>query len=712
MPREASSGVSPRPLSPPSPAGHGDSVSPQGATLPSLNALQVVRFHPVFADSDFFSPPEHLAFSPLFCHHFFKESETVSGFDELSIDIFFAPDTFDTFIRVQGVISPKARDPAAVHAALMRDLFDSVRFPGNLSTSAEEFLANIRRNRSHFSPPGRVVAERLLHAEKQEEARKEEKQEGAKKEEKKEKQEEAKKEKQEEAKKEEKKEKQEEAKKEKKAPQETAVQGEETEVEEVVKLQLRECSFDVEEGHPFLLLHRRVEWFLHWFIESASAIHTDSQWRVILPYLVTERRPKQAAARIHREGEKRQAPRENRRPKRAEESAAADSPETEPSSDLVVDLAQKARERCAEVAHAFEERWKRSSEAGDGGLAASKENGEARRERRPSASEGHCDKKPRTEAVASREEGFSVLPVFAVYGQPEAELAHSAEEREARDGEGDATPRADSEIQRGETRTPKKERTEDRGTARYHLAGIATTYTFYAVTGFRRRISQFMVFPHVQRQGVGMTILEHVYCDAILDPCVIEFTVEDPASSFSQLRDVASLKLLVDLGVLPSALLYPPASSEETPEEADRRRCLSSPQRLMLLVKETTTQATRMSEILQLGQQLPHPLPPPPVDSEDLEHRRDWRRPIHSVSQGSSSSSFSSSSSSSSSAFPSSAASPGSRAGEDDCCRDIRVKVKRRLKRENLHWLVDIPLAQQKAELQQLWNQLYVKYYR
>ncbi|KFG35766.1 histone lysine acetyltransferase HAT1, partial [Toxoplasma gondii MAS] len=318
MPREASSGVSPRPLSPPSPTGHGDSVSPQGATLPSMNALQVVRFHPVFADSDFFSPPEHLAFSPLFCHHFFKESETVSGFDELSIDIFFAPDTFDTYIRVQGVISPKARDPAAVHGALMRDLFDSVRFPGNLSTSAEEFLANIRRNRSHFSPPGRVVAERRLHAENQGEARKEEKQET-------------------------KKEKKEKKEKEKKAPQETAAHGEEPEVEEVVKLQLRECSFDVEDGHPFLLLHRRVEWFLHWFIESASAIHTDSQWRVILPYLVTERRPRQAAARMHREGEKQQAPRESRRPKRAEESAAADSPETESSSDLVIGLAQKAR---------------------------------------------------------------------------------------------------------------------------------------------------------------------------------------------------------------------------------------------------------------------------------------------------------------------------------------------------------------------------------
>lgn len=49
---------------------------------------------------------------------------------------------------------------------------------------------------------------------------------------------------------------------------------------------------------------------------------------------------------------------------------------------------------------------------------------------------------------------------------------------------------------------------------------------------------------------------------------------------------------------------------------------------------------------------------------------------------------------------------------EGDPCRDIRLKVKRRLKKENLHWLIDLPALQQKEELQILWNQLYFKYYR
>lgn len=49
---------------------------------------------------------------------------------------------------------------------------------------------------------------------------------------------------------------------------------------------------------------------------------------------------------------------------------------------------------------------------------------------------------------------------------------------------------------------------------------------------------------------------------------------------------------------------------------------------------------------------------------------------------------------------------------DGDPCRDIRLKVKRRLKKENLHWLIDLPALQQKEELQILWNQLYFKYYR
>ncbi|CBZ49535.1 conserved hypothetical protein [Neospora caninum Liverpool] len=705
MPRESPAGLSRQLLSSPvaqdSPA--------HGAALPSLNALQVVRFHPVVHDADLFSPSEEEAFSPLFCHHFFKESESVSGFDELAIDIFFAPDTFDAYICVKGVISPKARDPSAVHSALRRDLFESVRFPGGLATSAEDFLASVKKNRALFSPPGRVVAERLLSTRRVANRETRERKTPAR--------------------------------TERDAAPATEEADANSEVEEAVKLQLRECSFDVEEADPFLLLHRRVEWFLHWFIESASAIHTDSQWRVILPYLVTERRRARApetrpqdGAEVGAERKKTKSPREKRLGRKPEETD--DSRRDPQPHHLHVGLSQKAGEKCAEVAQRFEKHWAaehaaRSQPQGggaSGGVGPDERDEEKSSRRRASTSEaGDGAKKQKVCAGAlaeTREDGFSVLPVFAVYGQPESagELKRENCTNGARkEGHAQGCPRKAKAGEDGEelhaekreeapARTKKEVRAEP---VRYHLAGIATTYTFYAVTGFRRRISQFMVFPHVQRQ------------------------VEDPASSFSQLRDVASLKLLIDLGVLPRALLYPPAA-EETQEEEERRKMLICPQRLTKLVKETTKQATRMSEILQLGQQLPHPLPPPPLDSEDLEHRRDWRRALHNAPQDASSSASSPRSANlsrpggaregeakpeeKSGFLPCPGASPAgsgkkggeaqSRAGEDDCCKEIRVKVKRRLKRENLHWLVDIPVAQQKAELQQLWLQLYVKYYR
>ncbi|PFH38766.1 histone lysine acetyltransferase HAT1 [Besnoitia besnoiti] len=753
----AAGAARPPPLSPAFAAAAGEGASPtfSSAALPSLNALQVVRFHPVERESDLRDPPEALAFSPLFCHHFFKDNECISGYDELAIDIFFSPDTFDTFIRVRGVISPRARDPAAIHSNLLRDLFESVTFPGGLATSEKDFLESVRRNRAHFVAPGRVVAEKALGP----------------------------------------------------SPAAAGEGGaDDAGEEDVVKMQLRECSFDVEEDDPFLLLHRRVEWFLHWFIESASAIHTDSQWRVILPYIVREKRRAGSHADSQRApdasvAETRQIQTEKKPGKKPEGQEPRDDDEVEKArkEGERLGLTQKAAEKCEEVSRRFAEQWRAGNGRAEGAQQASEEpqkTGDGGRKRPPEPApetEPGAKKLKASQASlmsqarlfvgdvekAREESGFSVLPVFAVYSHASAESQTKRERQEesrenSENGERRGAPHAQASSPRGaERKTGKslgaaaeagsdargepeaakqelspsakgqkreqagKERTEIPADARvtYHLAGIATTYTFYAVTGFRRRISQFMVFPHMQRQGVGMAVLEHVYCDAILDPYVIEFTVEDPASSFSQLRDVASLKLLIDLGALPRSLLYPPAavsSAEEAPEEEEKRRMMCASQRLVMLTKETTKQATRMSEILQLGQQLPHPLPPPPVESEDLEHRRDWRLAAPQDAQAASASAVrdgegeaDNGEKGADAVARRSAAPSGPRkaaahvgggaavsAGDGEGCKEVRLKVKRRLKRENIHWLVDIPFAQQKAELHQLWNQLYVKYYR
>lgn len=116
-----------------------------------------------------------------------------------------------------------------------------------------------------------------------------------------------------------------------------------------------------------------------------------------------------------------------------------------------------------------------------------------------------------------------------------------------------------------------------------------------------------------------------------------QLTVEEPASSFSQLRDVAGLKLLLDLKLLPRYLVYPreaernhkreiscgklPLKDEkedkgdgererkesdddhqhdknkagrgEEDEEERHRSLLSSPARIVSVMKETPTQAVR-----------------------------------------------------------------------------------------------------------------------
>lgn len=220
------------------------SSSFSSSSLPSLEALQVVRFVAVEDEEDILvdPPPRNRTFSPLFSHHFFKENECIVGYDELSILIYFSPDTFDGYVRIQGSVSKKAKDPNLVQAELRRNLFESIPYPGGFSTSVQDFLATVRKQRKHFKPPGKVVAEKPLVKEiasaEKEKKRKEEK----------------------------------------------------TENNLMAILQLRECRFsDLPPDDAFFLLHRRVEWFFHWFIESASPIHIDCQWRVFLPYIVFKR---------------------------------------------------------------------------------------------------------------------------------------------------------------------------------------------------------------------------------------------------------------------------------------------------------------------------------------------------------------------------------------------------------------------------------------
>jgi len=84
------------------------------------------------------------------------------------------------------------------------------------------------------------------------------------------------------------------------------------------------------------------------------------------------------------------------------------------------------------------------------------------------------------------------------------------------------------------------------GEQHYAIAGYLTVYQYYAygreVNMKRPRISQMLVLPNYQRQGLGATLLETVYKSYRGDDKVVDITVEDPSDNFVRLRDFVDTK--------------------------------------------------------------------------------------------------------------------------------------------------------------------------
>lgn len=74
--------------------------------------------------------------------------------------------------------------------------------------------------------------------------------------------------------------------------------------------------------------------------------------------------------------------------------------------------------------------------------------------------------------------------------------------------------------------------------ARYHFVGYCTTYRYFAYPDqIRPRISQFLILPPFQRQGLGAFMLQSIYNYYLQQPNILDMTVEDPADNFVRLRD-------------------------------------------------------------------------------------------------------------------------------------------------------------------------------
>ncbi|KAK6590004.1 Hat1-like acetyltransferase (histone acetyltransferase-like) [Cryptosporidium xiaoi] len=77
------------------------------------------------------------------------------------------------------------------------------------------------------------------------------------------------------------------------------------------------------------------------------------------------------------------------------------------------------------------------------------------------------------------------------------------------------------------------------------IIGIITTYLFFSMPKCRMRISQVLIFPQYQGMGFGYTFLDAIYQFAIKNDDIMEITVEDPAPSMMQLRDIVDIEILI-----------------------------------------------------------------------------------------------------------------------------------------------------------------------
>lgn len=81
------------------------------------------------------------------------------------------------------------------------------------------------------------------------------------------------------------------------------------------------------------------------------------------------------------------------------------------------------------------------------------------------------------------------------------------------------------------------------GNNQYAVAGYTTVYQYYAYPEHMRpRISQMLVLPPFQKQGLGAKLLDTVCKYYWNNPKIVDITVEDPSDDFIRLRDFVDIQ--------------------------------------------------------------------------------------------------------------------------------------------------------------------------
>jgi len=230
---------------------------------------------------------------------------------------------------------------------------------------------------------------------------------------------------------------------------------------------------------------------------------------------------------------------------------------------------------------------------------------------------------------------------------------------------------------------------------RWALVGFASLYKFFALPRCRRRLSQFFVMPTYQKSGLGKMMLKVVHEMTIKDADVMELCVEDPALAFRQLRDVTSVEVAVDAGVVDPKHLFPHEDEQDKDLTSDFEELKW---RLRKETKESKLQAARVCDLLHLCRILPHPLPPPPSakilvgesSSSSVEVcSREWR-PMCITPSGSDESNF----------------------AEGERVKCLRLSVKKKLRQEQIELLSGMKANKARQELSEMWKDVYTTMYR
>lgn len=86
------------------------------------------------------------------------------------------------------------------------------------------------------------------------------------------------------------------------------------------------------------------------------------------------------------------------------------------------------------------------------------------------------------------------------------------------------------------------------GKTMFAIAGYATVYQYYAYPkNIRPRISQVLVLPPFQNQGIGANLLRTIYNHYVGMDEVLDITVEDPSQEFQYLRDYVDCQNMLKL---------------------------------------------------------------------------------------------------------------------------------------------------------------------